>query len=82
MEDVLATGPGISAIAPAAFAAVVAAARFAVSTLNPAHARMVLVLGSVAPAARRSSPVPRRCPSPWPGSSSPLPGPPHCSRRC
>jgi MFS family permease len=51
MEDVLATGPGLSAIAPAAFAAVVAATRFAVSTLNPAHARMVLVLGSVVAAA-------------------------------
>jgi hypothetical protein len=38
MEDVLATGPGLSAIAPAAFAAVVAATRFAVSTLKPAHA--------------------------------------------
>jgi MFS family permease len=51
MEDVLATGPGLSAIAPAAFAAVVAATRFAVSTLKPAHARMVLVLGSVVAAA-------------------------------
>ncbi|MBQ0902423.1 MFS transporter [Micromonospora sp. U21] len=47
MEDVLVTGPGLSAIAPAAFAAVVAATRFAVSTLDPAHARKVLVLGSV-----------------------------------
>jgi MFS family permease len=47
MEDVLATGPGLSAIAPAAFAAVVATTRFAVSTLNPAHARTVLVLGSL-----------------------------------
>ncbi|MEU8179664.1 MFS transporter [Micromonospora sp. NPDC049047] len=51
MEDVLATGPGLSAIAPAAFAAVVATTRFAVSTLNPAHARKVLVLGSVVAAA-------------------------------
>jgi hypothetical protein len=51
MEDVLATGPGLSAIAPAAFAAVVAATRFAVSTLKPAHALMVLVLGSVVAAA-------------------------------
>ncbi|MER6595831.1 MFS transporter, partial [Micromonospora purpureochromogenes] len=50
-EDVLATGPGLSAIAPAAFAAVVATTRFAVSTLNPAHARTVLVLGSVVAAA-------------------------------
>jgi MFS family permease len=33
------------------FAAVVAATRFAVSTLNPAHARKVLVLGSVVAAA-------------------------------
>lgn len=51
LEDVLATGPGISAIAPAAFAAVVAVTRFAVSTLSPARARMVLVLGSVVAAA-------------------------------
>jgi MFS family permease len=51
MEDVLAAGPGLSAVAPAAFAAVVAATRFAVSTLKPAHARMVLVLGSVVAAA-------------------------------
>jgi MFS family permease len=51
MEDVLATGPGLSAIAPAAFAAVVAVTRFAVSTLHPAHARTVLVLGSVVAAA-------------------------------
>lgn len=51
MEDDLATGPGLSAIAPAAFAAVVATTRFTVSTLKPAHARMVLVLGSVVAAA-------------------------------
>jgi MFS family permease len=47
LADVLAAGPGLSAIAPAAFAAVVAATRFAVSRLKPAHAPMVLVLGSV-----------------------------------
>jgi MFS family permease len=51
MEDVLATRPGLSAIAPAAFAAVVAGTRFAVSTLQPAHARMVLILGSLLAAA-------------------------------
>jgi MFS family permease len=51
MEDVLATGPGFSAIAPAVFAAVVAVTRFAVSTLDPARARLVLVLGSVVAAA-------------------------------
>jgi MFS family permease len=51
LEDVLATGPGFSAIAPAAFAAVVAVTRFAVSTLKPAHARTVLVLGAVVAAA-------------------------------
>ncbi|WP_214405553.1 MFS transporter [Pseudonocardia lacus] len=51
LEDVLATGPGFSAIAPAAFAAVVATTRFAVSALDPAHARTVLVLGSLAAAA-------------------------------
>ena len=51
MADVLATGPGLSAIAPAAFAAVVAVTRFVVSTLRPAHARMVLVLGAVVAAA-------------------------------
>jgi MFS family permease len=47
LEDVLTTGPGLSALAPAVFAAVVAVTRFAVSMLNPAHARTVLVLGSV-----------------------------------
>jgi MFS family permease len=51
MEDVLATGPGLSAIAPAAFAAVVAVTRFAVSTLNPAHARTILIAGSLVAAA-------------------------------
>jgi hypothetical protein len=51
LEDVLTTGPGLSAIAPAAFAAVVAVTRFGVSTLKPAHARAVLVLGSLAAAA-------------------------------
>ncbi|TDB78284.1 MFS transporter [Micromonospora sp. KC723] len=51
LQDVLAAGPGLSAIAPAAFAAVVAITRVAASTLNPAHARKVLVLGSVAAAA-------------------------------
>jgi MFS family permease len=51
LQDVLATGPGFSAIAPAVFAAVVATTRGAVSTLNPAHARKILVLGSVVAAA-------------------------------
>ncbi|MEV6633018.1 MFS transporter [Actinoplanes sp. NPDC051470] len=47
LQDVLDTGPGVSAFAPAAFAAVVATTRFAVSTLNPAHARTVLILGAL-----------------------------------
>ena len=47
LEDVLATGPGLSAIAPAAFAATVAVTRVAVSTLHPSHARTVLVLGAL-----------------------------------
>jgi MFS family permease len=47
MEDVLATGPGISAIAPAAFAGVVAVTRLAVSRLDPARARTVLIAGAV-----------------------------------
>jgi MFS family permease len=51
LEDVLATGPGLSALAPAVFAAVVAVTRFAVSTLNAAHARTVLVVGSLMAAA-------------------------------
>jgi MFS family permease len=51
LEDVLRTGPGLSALAPAAFATVVAATRLAVSTLKPAHARAVLVGGSVLAAA-------------------------------
>lgn len=51
LEDILATRPGLSAIAPAAFAAVVAATRFAVSMLNPARARIVLIVGSVVAAA-------------------------------
>lgn len=51
MADVMDTGPGLSAIAPAAFAAVVAVTRYAASKLDPAHARTVLVLGSVVAAA-------------------------------
>jgi MFS family permease len=51
LEDVMATGPGLSATAPAAFAAAVAVTRFAVSALNPARARTVLIVGSVAAAA-------------------------------
>lgn len=51
LDDVLSSASGLSALAPATFAAVVAATRFAVSTLNPAHARMVLILGSVVAAA-------------------------------
>jgi hypothetical protein len=53
MADVLATGPGLGALAPAAFAAVVAATRFAVSTLETARARpvLVLVLGALVAAA-------------------------------
>jgi hypothetical protein len=51
LEDALTTGPGLSALAPAVFAAVVAVTRFAVSALNPAHARAVLVLGSLVAAA-------------------------------
>jgi MFS family permease len=51
MEDILDTGAGFSAIAPAAFAAVVAVTRFAASTLHPARARMVVAIGSVVAAA-------------------------------
>jgi MFS family permease len=51
LEDVLATGPGFSAIAPAAFAAVVAVTRFAVSALSPAYGKVVLVAGSLVAAA-------------------------------
>jgi MFS family permease len=51
LQDVLGTGPGVSAVAPAVFAAVVAVTRFSVSTLNPAYARMVLVSGAVLAAA-------------------------------
>ncbi|MEU8611956.1 MFS transporter [Actinoplanes sp. NPDC048791] len=51
LEDVLTTGPGMSALAPAVFAAVVAVTRFAVSALSPSHARAVLVLGSLVAAA-------------------------------
>jgi hypothetical protein len=51
LEDVLATGPGFSAIAPAVFAAVVAVTRFAVSALSPAYNRVVLVTGSLVAAA-------------------------------
>jgi len=47
LEDVLATEPGLSAIAPAVFAAVVAVTRLAVSALKPAYARRVLLVGSV-----------------------------------
>lgn len=51
MQDVLATGPGLSATAPAVFAATVAATRFAVSAVRPAHARTVLVAGAAVAAA-------------------------------
>ncbi|MFG1927858.1 MFS transporter [Cryptosporangium sp. NPDC048952] len=51
LQDVLNAGPGISALAPAAFAAVVALTRFGASTLNPTHARTVLVLGAAVAAA-------------------------------
>jgi MFS family permease len=51
MEDVLSTGPGFSAVAPAAFAAVVAVTRLAASALDPAHARRILVAGSIMAAA-------------------------------
>ena len=51
LEDVLATGAGLSAVAPAVFAAVVAVTRFAVSALGPGYARTVLVAGSLVAAA-------------------------------
>ncbi|MDG6107746.1 MFS transporter [Dactylosporangium aurantiacum] len=51
MQDVLATGPGLSATAPAVFAATVAVTRFAVSAVSPAHARAVLVAGAAVAAA-------------------------------
>ena len=47
LSDVLAAGPGVSATAPAVFAASVAITRFAVSLLRPTCVRMVLVLGAV-----------------------------------
>ena len=46
MQDVLTTGTGLSATAPAVFAATVAATHFAVSAVSPAHARTVLVAGA------------------------------------
>jgi MFS family permease len=51
LEDVLGTGPGLSAVAPAVFAGVVAVTRFAISALAPAYARMILILGAILAAA-------------------------------
>jgi len=51
LEDVLATGPGLSAVAPAVFAGVVAVTRFAISALAPGYARMILILGAILAAA-------------------------------
>jgi MFS family permease len=47
LTDVLATGPGVSALAPAVFAGVVAVTRFAVGAVDPARARTVLLTGSL-----------------------------------
>jgi predicted MFS family arabinose efflux permease len=51
LEDILNTGPGFSAIAPALFAGVVAITRFAASTLSPTHARKLLLAGALVAAA-------------------------------
>lgn len=51
LEDVLATGPGLSAVAPAVFAGVVAVTRFAAAAVDPAHARAILVAGGAGTAA-------------------------------
>ncbi|GAB2577000.1 MFS transporter [Paractinoplanes abujensis] len=51
LEDVLSAAAGLSAIAPAAFAAVAAATRFTISALSPAHARTVVIAGAVVAAA-------------------------------
>ncbi|MEV6488137.1 MFS transporter [Actinoplanes sp. NPDC051633] len=51
MQDILNAGPGLSAVAPAAFAAVVALTRYAASKLDPARARLVLVTGALTAAA-------------------------------
>ena len=50
-EDVLATGPGVSAMAPAVFAGVVAVTRFSIGSLTSRHAQTILVAGSAAAAA-------------------------------
>jgi MFS family permease len=47
LTDVLSTGPGLGAVAPAVFAGVVAVTRFSISALNPGRARTVLVAGAL-----------------------------------
>ncbi|MBI9113797.1 MFS transporter [Sanguibacter suaedae] len=51
LEDELNAGTGTSAVAPAVFAAVVAATRLSLGTLRPGRERSVVLLGSVAAAA-------------------------------
>lgn len=51
LQDELSSGPGLSAIAPAVFAGVVAITRFSISAIKPTHARTVLLCGAVAAAA-------------------------------
>jgi predicted MFS family arabinose efflux permease len=51
MEDELRTGSGLSAIAPAVFAAIVAVTRFSMGAITPARARTVLLVGSASAAA-------------------------------
>ncbi|WP_314650332.1 MFS transporter [uncultured Microbacterium sp.] len=47
LEDELSVAPGVSALGPAVFAAVVAATRFSISGLPARHARAVVVCGSL-----------------------------------
>ncbi len=51
LEDELAARPGVSAVAPAVFAAAGALTRFAVGTLRPGRSRTVLLAGALAAAA-------------------------------
>ncbi|WP_067480141.1 MFS transporter [Actinomadura hibisca] len=50
-HDVLRSGAGLSAVAPAVFAGVVAIARFSIGGVKPAHARKVLLTGALTAAA-------------------------------
>jgi MFS family permease len=50
-HDVLHSGTGLSAVAPAVFAGTVAITRFAIGGVKPAHARTLLLAGAAAAAA-------------------------------